>query len=216
MPKFVTSTVATPLSPPEPFAVVLKAAVRRLQPEYHRPWPQWVDGLQTPEPGRKLAAWLRDDHDLQLVEAGNSLEAALGSSAELLLLEMANGWYAVDCREGTAVVISSQGDQMGYVSALDARAVYRILSLRPAQDVTPRAATHAQRSSAQKLVARALAEGGLQLLQPVEPHVPQGQLAPFGEGARQASAQAFHQDPAVRQAGDGVGVRQPVLVGLQH
>jgi ATP-binding cassette subfamily B protein/ATP-binding cassette subfamily C protein LapB len=141
---------------PVSLATVLQVALRRLAPEKAAPLPMWAvepggstsSGSSSSMSGsggerfdRKLAAWLRRAADLSLAAAGTSLDAALGTSAHVLLVEVESGWLLVDCRQGAAALWAGEGDAVAHLSTLEPSRIRRILSLRPAQDVSPRTAT---------------------------------------------------------------------------
>lgn len=137
-------TAPADLARPAPIATVLQVALRRLAPDKAPPLPAWA--AEGPTQGddrfdRKLAAWLRRGADLALAEAGTSLDAALGTSAHLLLVEVESGWLLVDCRQGAAALWAGEGDAVAHLSTLEPSRIRRILSLRPAQDLSPRTST---------------------------------------------------------------------------
>ena len=134
-----------PASSPHRLSTVLKIAVARTMPDGAPRLPDWVDDPGDAAHGRRLARWLRRHCDLQLADAGISLEAALGSGAPQLLAQYQQGWHLIDCRSGAATLWSGVGDAPAPLSVIDANHVLRLLSVRPAQDVTPRAATAADR-----------------------------------------------------------------------
>ncbi len=129
---------------PSPLATVLQVALRRLCPDKAPALPGWA----VEEPvgqderfDRKLAAWLRRGADLSLADTGTSIDVALGTSAQMLLLQTDAGWFMVDCRQGSAALWAGEGDAVAHLSVLDPSRIHRILSLRPAQDLSPRSAT---------------------------------------------------------------------------
>jgi ATP-binding cassette subfamily B protein/ATP-binding cassette subfamily C protein LapB len=130
---------------PHRLRTVLRVALERMLAADAPALPDWTHELQTPRQAQRLARWLRRHGDLQLTDAGTSLVAAAGSSAEMLLAQCDDGWYLIDCRQGAASLWSGAGESPVPLSTLDASRVLRLLSLRPAQDVTPRAATAADR-----------------------------------------------------------------------
>ena len=133
------SAAAKPI--PHRLRTVLRVALKLMLAAEAPALPDWTQELQTPRQARRLARWLRRHGDLQLADAGTALVAAVGSSAELLLAQCDEGWYLIDCRRGAASLWSGVGQSPVPLSALDATRVLRLLSLRPAQDVSPRAAT---------------------------------------------------------------------------
>ncbi len=126
---------------PADFGAVLQEALRRLCAEGAPLLPEWVEPPQHARRARKLQRWVRRHADLALADAGPSLNPALASSAQALLVEISDGWLLVDCREGMATLWAGTGDGVVHLSTLDPAAIRRILSLRPAQDVAPKVAT---------------------------------------------------------------------------
>ena len=134
-----------PGATPHRLRAVLQVAVGRLVPHGTERLPEWTDEVETAAQARRLARWLRRRCDLQLADAGTSMTTALASSAALLLAQCEEGWYLIECRQGAASLWSGVGDAPAPLSDIDETRVLRLLSLRPAQDVTPRAATSAER-----------------------------------------------------------------------
>jgi ATP-binding cassette subfamily B protein/ATP-binding cassette subfamily C protein LapB len=151
---------AAPKPVPHRLRTVLKVALARMLPAGAPALPDWTAELHTPAQARRLARWLRRQCDLQLADAGTSLVAAASSSAEMLLAQCDDGWYLIDCRQGAAYLWSGVDRSPAPLSSIDATPVLRLLSLRPAQDVSPRATTATER---QPLVLPFLREhrGGL-------------------------------------------------------
>ncbi len=135
----------TTFARPVEFAVALQEALRRLCADRAPPLPGWVAAPQSSRDARRLARWVRRAGDLAMVDAGPWLDPALGSSAQLLMVCTGEGWHLVDCREGTVALWSGAGDGVVHLSTLDPTTITSILSLRPAQDVTPRVATGIER-----------------------------------------------------------------------
>lgn len=123
------------------FATVLQEALRRLCADRAPALPAWIDAPKDDREGRRIGDWVRKSADLALVDAGTILQTALGTSAHLLLVALPDGWYLIDCREGAALLWSGSGDGSAHLSSLDLNGIRNILSLRPAQDISPKVAT---------------------------------------------------------------------------
>jgi ATP-binding cassette subfamily B protein len=134
-----------PGATPHRLRTVLQVAIGRLVPDSAERLPEWADAVQTAAQARRLARWLRRRCDLQLADAGTSLTTALASSAALLLAQFEEGWYLIECRQGAACLWSGVGDAPAPLSEIDETRVLRLLSVRPAQDLTTRAGTSAER-----------------------------------------------------------------------
>lgn len=141
----LSKTATRPGAVPVAFPALIQETVRRLCPEATQPMPPWLAFPRNRQEGRRLTAWMRETHDLALARVAGTLDDAVGSSAQLLLLETAQGWHLLDCREGAAALWDGKAGGLTHASQIDRRSVTRILSVRPAQDVSPRNATRPER-----------------------------------------------------------------------
>ncbi|MEZ5728396.1 MAG: ATP-binding cassette domain-containing protein [Burkholderiaceae bacterium] len=136
----------TPAPPATDLSIVLQEVLARMCPDRALVLPRWASGAESPRAQQRLLRWLAEKAGIALADNREPLAATLGSGAHLVLaLDGKGHWRLIDCREGVATLWSGHGAGIEPVASLDAGKLVRLVTVRPAQDLSPRLGSRADR-----------------------------------------------------------------------